>query len=106
MYLVLTQGPASIRAYGSEDAFITKSMDQINNYTRIARTTYNLHRWVSIRIEGMGAIFTAALAAYLVYGRPVSASNTGFSLTIAVELSSYLLWVVMIFNDFEVESNR
>ncbi|KAF9054886.1 multidrug resistance-associated ABC transporter [Panaeolus papilionaceus] len=98
-------GLASIRAYGSEDAFITKSMDQINNYTRIARTTYNLHRWVSIRIEGMGAIFTAALAAYLVYGRPVSASNTGFSLTIAVELSSYLLWVVMIFNDFEVESN-
>ncbi|PPR07922.1 hypothetical protein CVT24_000902 [Panaeolus cyanescens] len=97
--------PASLRAYGVQEAVIAESMNRIDDYTTIARTSYDLHRWVSIRIEGLGAVFTAALAAYLVYGQPISASNTGFSLTIAVEFSTFILWVVMIFNDFEVESN-
>lgn len=40
-------------------------------------------RWVSIRIEMLASTFAAGLAAYLVYGVGATASNTGFSLTMA-----------------------
>lgn len=40
-------------------------------------------RWVCIRIETLAGAFSAGLAAYLVYWGGVSASNTGFALTMA-----------------------
>jgi len=39
--------------------------------------------WVCIRIDLIGASFTSALAAYLVYWRPSGAGNIGFSLNMA-----------------------
>lgn len=78
-----------------------------------------MNSWVTIRINSLGAIFAAALAAYLVYGKAVTASNTGFSLNMAgqhtvcyvvviavdmgtVGFSSMILWWVRIFNELEV----
>lgn len=40
-------------------------------------------RWICIRIDAAGAIFSTGLAAYLVYGSSFDASNTGFSLNMA-----------------------
>lgn len=40
-------------------------------------------RWICIRIDASGAIFSTGLAAYLVYGSSFDASNTGFSLNMA-----------------------
>lgn len=37
-------GIVSIRAYGAQDAFKGESLKRINNYTRSARTFYNLNR--------------------------------------------------------------
>lgn len=78
---------ASIRAYGAQDAFRKESYARIDKYTRAARTFYNLNRWICIRIESLGGLFASSLAAYLIYGSGVAASDTGFSLTMAGELS-------------------
>jgi len=68
--------------------------------------SYNLNRWIGVRIDALGAAFTAALAAYLLYGPTAGAGNTGFSLNMAVEFSIYILYLVRIYNDFEVQANR
>ena len=78
--------PASIRAYGAQQAFRVESYRRIDNYTRTGRTFYNLNRWISTRIDVIGGLFSAALGAYLVYGPTNSSalpSNVGFSLTMA-----------------------
>ncbi|PCH35585.1 hypothetical protein WOLCODRAFT_107550 [Wolfiporia cocos MD-104 SS10] len=98
-------GLVSIRAYGAQDAFRRESYVRINRYTRAARTYWNLNRWIGIRIEALAAVFCAALATYLVYGTSVSASNTGFSLNMAVSFSGMILWWVRIFNEFEVSGS-
>ncbi|KAG8882444.1 hypothetical protein FRB97_008260 [Tulasnella sp. 331] len=98
-------GLASIRAFGAEEAFKIESRKRIDHYTRPARTFYNLNRWVSIRIEALGAVFTAGLAAYLVYAQHMDASTTGFSLQMATSFTGMLLWVVRTGNDFEVQGN-
>lgn len=97
---------ASIRAYGAEDRFKKESLTRINHYTRVSRMSYNLNRWIGIRMDLLGAGFTAALAAYLVYGPRVGTSNTGFSLNMALDFTTLILYFVRIFNDFEVEANR
>lgn len=101
-------GLISIRAYGAQDTFKSESLKRINNYTRSARSFYNLNRWVCIRIDFFGAVFAAGLAWYLVYGKErqsQTASDTGFSLNMAVAFSSMILWWVRILNEFEVNGN-
>lgn len=95
-------GPASIRAYGAQESFKLESHKRIDKFSRAARSFYNLNRWVCIRIETLAGLFSAGLATYLVYWGGVSASNTGFSLTMAVGFSAMILWWVRILNEFEV----
>lgn len=66
-----------------------------------------MNRWIGVRIDWIGALFTAALAAYLVYGGgTLGASNTGFTLNMCIDFCTMILWWVRIFNQFEVEANR
>ncbi|KAI0329604.1 multidrug resistance-associated ABC transporter [Cubamyces sp. BRFM 1775] len=95
-------GLTSIRAYGAQDQFRKESYRRIDRYVRAGRTFYNLNRWVSVRIEALGALFAACLAAYLVYGSHARAANTGFSLNMAVGFSGMILWWIRILNEFEV----
>ncbi|KAG6857594.1 hypothetical protein H0H87_010162 [Tephrocybe sp. NHM501043] len=76
-------GLTSIRAYGAQKAFQKESLTRINRYTRAARTFYNLNRWICVRIDAIGGLFAASLAAYLVYFQNQQASNTGFSINMA-----------------------
>ncbi|PBK67572.1 P-loop containing nucleoside triphosphate hydrolase protein [Armillaria solidipes] len=98
-------GTTSIRAYGVQNTFIQESMSRIDKYTRTARTFHNLNRWIDIRIDALAALFSASLAAYLVYFQDTAAFNVGFSLTLAIDVSTMILWWVRTSNDLEVEGN-
>ena len=101
----------SIRAYSAQNSFRKESLHRINNVMRPSRAFWNLNRWISIRVDAVGTIFSSALAIYLVYGtgairKPGSAANTGFSLNMAVGFSTMILWWVRRLNEFEVSGNR
>ncbi|KAJ1305460.1 hypothetical protein OPQ81_000470 [Rhizoctonia solani] len=99
-------GITSIRAYGAEEYFKDETLKQVDKYTRAARTFYDLNRWISFRMDTLGGIFAAALAAYLVYfGSSPDASNTGFTLNRAVMLSGSIIWWVRVLNDLEIQGN-
>ncbi|KAI0260093.1 hypothetical protein BC834DRAFT_1028685 [Gloeopeniophorella convolvens] len=100
-------GLTSIRAYGAQLAFRNEAYKRIDKYSRAGRSFYNMNRWVSLRIDFLGGIFAAGLAAYLIYmpGQHALPSDTGFSLTMAIGFSGLILWWIRIFNDFEVNSN-
>ena len=91
---------ASLRAYGAQEAFKAESYRRIDRYTRCAITHNNLNRyvrrrystqagaydlgsWVTVRVDLIGTMFSTSLAIYLTYFNRLSASNTGFSLTMA-----------------------
>lgn len=62
---------------------------------------------MSMRIDALGGLFVASLAAYLVYGRILStAADAGFSMTMAISFSSMILWWIGEFNRFEISGNR
>ncbi|KAF9243723.1 hypothetical protein BU15DRAFT_71850 [Melanogaster broomeanus] len=98
-------GLTSIRAYGAQKSFQESSLNRLDRYTKTGRVFYNLNRWVSVRLELVGALFTTALATYLVYGRSRDASNVGFSLNMTVGFSSLILNWVRTLNEVEVSGN-
>ncbi|KAI0782159.1 P-loop containing nucleoside triphosphate hydrolase protein [Abortiporus biennis] len=95
-------GLVSIRAYGAQHAFRQESYKRVDRHARARRMILFLNRWVVIRTDALSALFTASLAAFLIYGSNVGASNIGFSLNMAVGFSGLLLMWVRHFNMFEV----
>lgn len=77
-----------------------------DRYTRAANSFYLLNRWVTIRMDLLGAVFSAALAAFLTYGNHgLDASIVGYALTLGISAAQYILWVVRLGNEFEVQGN-
>lgn len=97
---------ASIRAYGAQEFFKAESLKRIDHYSKIARTSYNLNRWLSIRIDFIGAIFTGGLASYLLVQTNLSSGNIGFALKTIIFFNNLILYLVMEYNSFEVQANR
>lgn len=54
----------------------------------------------------LGAVFISLLAFYLLYIQTRSASVTGFSLNMAIVFCGWIFYLVRLYNEFEVESNR
>lgn len=96
----------SIRAYGAQHAFREESLKRIDHYSRIARTSWNLNRWIGLRMDFLGAIFVALLAFYQIYVQNTGAATTGFSLNMAVGFCGMIFYLIRVYNTFEVESNR
>ncbi|KAM5539771.1 hypothetical protein V8D89_006584 [Ganoderma adspersum] len=98
-------GITSIRAYGAQDSFKREAYTRIDRYSRVAITNVNLNRWVTIRVDLVGTLLVTALAVWLMYFSPLSASNTGFSLAIAAAFSNNILHWVRVFNELETSGN-
>ncbi|KAH8986094.1 hypothetical protein EDB92DRAFT_1949372 [Lactarius akahatsu] len=95
-------GLISIRAFGAQLAFREESYRRIDRYSRANRSFWNMNRqveptrWINLRIDFLGGLFAASLAAYLIYV-PDERSlplDTGFSLTMAIGFSGLILWWV------------
>ncbi|THH21507.1 hypothetical protein EUX98_g8371, partial [Antrodiella citrinella] len=96
-------GLISIRAYGAQKAVKLESFKRIDHLTRA--TPHIVSRWMAVRIEAIGSLFAAGIAAYLVYGTGVSASNTGFALNMAVGFCELIRWWIYGANRIEVQAN-
>ena len=96
----------TLRAYNAQDAYRAELQKRLDHYVKIARMNYDLNRWINVRIDVLGALFTASLAAYLTYGGKISAADVGFSLNRAAEFTNMVLLVVRIYNQFQVQLNR
>ncbi|KIP05212.1 hypothetical protein PHLGIDRAFT_534838 [Phlebiopsis gigantea 11061_1 CR5-6] len=100
-----TAGLTSIRAYAAQTAFQATLHERIDKYTRASRSLYNVNRWISVRLDTLGQLFTTSLAFYLVYGARADPSSVGFVLGVAASFSDQILWWVRAYNSLEVSSN-
>ena len=98
-------GIVSIRAYGAQGKLRKEAQRRADLYTRAGRGFFNLNRWVTVRIDMLGALFAALLGAFLIYGPRLDASTSGFALSQAISFSSMILWWIRMVNEMEVEGN-
>jgi ABC-type multidrug transport system fused ATPase/permease subunit len=66
-----------------------------------------IFRWITVRMDVLGGLFSSGLAALLVYTGSgiLPASDVGFALNQAVSFSAILLYFVRMVNQFEVQAN-
>lgn len=99
-------GVISIRAYGAESKVQRLLQTRADHYTRCATAMYNLNRWVNLRMDIAGAVFSAGLAVCLVFGSATyDPILIGFGLNQAVSVSEIILYWVKGINEFEVQCN-
>lgn len=82
-----------------------QTREKADKYTRAATAFYNLNRWVTIRIDMLGGLFSMTLAIFLVYVVRLDPSTSGFVLTQAISFAGTILWWVRMLNDMEVQGN-
>lgn len=72
-------------------------------YIGMAVTFFNIQRWISIRMDMLGGIFSAVLACYLVYASGIGPEGLGFIFNIVLSFAAVVLNWVKWYNRLEVE---
>ncbi|KAI5122628.1 hypothetical protein M0805_008717 [Coniferiporia weirii] len=98
-------GLPSIRAYGAQNLFRSVLEERIDVYARTSYTFYDINRWVSIRVDSLGAVFSGVVSAYLVYGGRIGAGTAGFTLSVVLSFTRIILFWVRIYNLLEIQAN-
>jgi len=69
---------------------------------------WDLNRWITLRVDALGNLFSCCLGAYFVYNSgsdQMTASNSGFELSLAVYFGNLVLGWVRMANLFETQGN-
>ncbi|KAK3487828.1 P-loop containing nucleoside triphosphate hydrolase protein [Neurospora hispaniola] len=98
-------GLAVIRARRNmPEMFRYQLADRLRSFSRFQETSFNLNRWVGVRIDFVAALVTVSAGAIAVWKvGVVEAGLVGFSLSNATGLNSQILYFVRFMNDMEVE---
>ncbi|TDL17911.1 P-loop containing nucleoside triphosphate hydrolase protein [Rickenella mellea] len=98
-------GLPSIRAYGAEDRFRSVLRNRQDLYIRAAFTFFSINRWIGIRADSLGAMFSTVVTVYLVYFTTTRAGSVGLTLTVVTAFAQEILWWVRIYNLMEIQAN-
>ncbi|KAH9932906.1 P-loop containing nucleoside triphosphate hydrolase protein [Fomitopsis serialis] len=94
---VLGHFGAAMAGLGTQESYT-----RIDKFTRAARSFYVLYQWIAIRVDALAALFTTGLGIYLIYGPPQNPSAIGFSLNMAVQFSSLIIWWIKLSNELQI----
>lgn len=64
---------------------------------------YHVNRWVSVRIDLLGAVFNGIVSSYVVYSGNLKAGFAGFTLNLVLAFTRQILVWVRIYNMLEIE---
>lgn len=101
---VLT-GIATIRAFDKTDAYIERMFKRIDTHCRAYWHLWLFNRWMGFRLNMVGAVFAAIVAALIVSIRGIDASLAGFALSFALNLSEAVIWMLRQYSNVELDSN-
>ncbi|ETN38505.1 uncharacterized protein HMPREF1541_06540 [Cyphellophora europaea CBS 101466] len=101
---VLT-GIATVRAFDKADAYIERMYHRIDTHCRAYWHLWLFNRWMGFRLNMVGAVFAAIVAALIVSIRGIDASLAGFALSFALSLSEAVIWMLRQYSNVELDSN-
>lgn len=83
----ILSGLSTVRAFGQIDIATQQFREKISCHARAFWHLWLLNRWLSFRINLIGAGFAALSAAMVVYAPGVSPSMAGFAIIFTIEVS-------------------
>ncbi|GLC35697.1 hypothetical protein PLESTB_000485000 [Pleodorina starrii] len=98
-------GLTTIRAFRKMDQFLDKNRANLNHSNRAYWPIQVVNRWLSVRLELMGAlvVFSAAVTVAVIF--PRNAGLAGLAITSALNLTGIMNWMVRQTTELEVNMN-
>ncbi|KAL6716631.1 hypothetical protein ACLMJK_006199 [Lecanora helva] len=97
-------GIGTIRAFDSADAYLERMFEKIDRHCSAYWHVWLFNRWLSFRLNLMGAFFAILVAAVIVYSG-IDASLAGFALSFALQYSSAVTWTARNYANVELAMN-
>ncbi|TDL20550.1 P-loop containing nucleoside triphosphate hydrolase protein [Rickenella mellea] len=98
-------GLPSIRAYAAEGRFRSGLRQRLDVSVRATWTYFTINRWIAIRADSLGAMFSTVVTTFLIYGTDVRAGSVGLTLTVVNAFAGEILWWVRMYNFVEIQAN-
>lgn len=98
-------GLQTIRAFRKEEMFRRKNLENMDNSNRAYWPIQVANRWLSIRLELMGAVIVFCSVVFVSVVLPRNAGLAGLALTSALNLTGIMNWMVRQTTELEVNMN-
>ncbi|CAI7663380.1 unnamed protein product [Penicillium glandicola] len=98
-------GLITIRAFSKPDTYIEIMYNKINRHAQAWWTLWLFNRWLSFRMNIVGAIFSTVTAGLVVYLPGISASLAGFALSFALQYNSAITMALRQYANIELNMN-
>ena len=97
-------GIGTIRAFGKTHIYVEQMLTHIDTHARAFWHLWLLKRWVTFRLNVVGAIFTSSVAAVIVF-TDSDASLAGFVLSFALQYANAVVWASRYYGNVELSMN-
>jgi len=98
-------GIGTIRAFDKADEYVERMFKKIDQHAQAMWHLWLFNRWLSFRLNMIGAFFATITAALIVSIRTIDASLAGFALSFALEYSVALVWALRQYANVELDMN-
>ncbi|KAJ2808508.1 hypothetical protein H4R20_000852 [Coemansia guatemalensis] len=102
----LILGVSTIRAFGATHYYVKEALDRITAHNRPFNMVWACNRWLSMRIEAIGAVVSFSCALLILSNiHRVDAALAGFVMSYALTFSWRMLWLVRNYSTSELNMN-
>lgn len=98
-------GISTVRAYRMSNAYVNKLHAQIHDWARAYWYMMLFSRWLNLRLNMIGTVFTTLTAAMVIFIPSIDASLAGFCLSFVLQFSQTIIWAVRDFASLEIAMN-
>ncbi|KAF9095081.1 hypothetical protein BGX29_009172 [Mortierella sp. GBA35] len=98
-------GVSTIRAFGVETRFMEEVLSKLDNNNAPYYFLWMCNRWLSIRVDFMGALVNFIAAILILLNGKLSSGWAGISLVSALNFMGLIYWLVRIYTEMEMSLN-
>ena len=98
-------GIGTIRAFDKAHEYVERMFMRIDQHARAYWHLWLFNRWLSFRLNMVGAFFATITAALIVSINSIDASLAGFALSFALEYSVSIVWALRQYANVELDMN-
>ncbi|RJE27619.1 transporter [Aspergillus sclerotialis] len=95
----------TIRAFGKAEISIQQMQGRIDGHARAWWNLCLLSRWLGFRMNAVGAVFGAILAAFVTSRPGINASVAGFAISFTLQLTSVMTSCIRLYTNIELDMN-
>ncbi|KAJ5290963.1 hypothetical protein N7478_000214 [Penicillium angulare] len=95
----------TIRAYGKPDIYIEQMQQLVDGHARAYWHQWLLTRWLGMRMNIIGAIFTTCVAVMVTTRNGADAAAAGFAIGFTIQLNGAMTQLVQVYTGLELDLN-